>query len=72
MSRSRASVAPSAGAVRGATYDSSVSVASSISVVVTVFNDRAALLELLDALGSQTRRPDEVVVVDAGVHRRHA
>lgn len=59
-------MAPSAAAVRGATYDSSVSIASGISVVVTVFNDRAALLELLGALGSQTRRPDEVVVVDAG------
>jgi glycosyltransferase involved in cell wall biosynthesis len=40
--------------------------ASGISVVVTVFDDRAALAELLDALALQTRPPDEVVVVDAG------
>ena len=35
-------------------------------MVVTVFDDRAALAELLDALALQTRPPDEVVVVDAG------
>src|SRR6185312_16801133 len=37
-----------------------------ISVVVTVRNDREALAELLEALERQDRRPDEVVVVDAG------
>ena len=37
-----------------------------ISVVVTVRNDREQLAELLAALAEQTRRPDEVVVVDGG------
>jgi glycosyltransferase involved in cell wall biosynthesis len=39
---------------------------SDISVVVTVFQDRAGLEELLPALAAQTLAPDEVVVVDAG------
>lgn len=37
-----------------------------ISVVVTVRNDREGLAELLESLTSQTRRPDEVVIVDGG------
>src|SRR3954468_14172978 len=37
-----------------------------VSVVITVFNDRAALAELLDALAAQTRPADEIVVVDGG------
>src|SRR4051812_46528895 len=37
-----------------------------VSVVVTVLNDRGAVMELLDALAAQTRLPDEVVVVDGG------
>jgi glycosyltransferase involved in cell wall biosynthesis len=37
-----------------------------ISVVVPTLNDRAGLDELLHALAAQTRRPDEVVVVDGG------
>jgi len=61
--------------VRSGAYDSAVSPASSqagqaradgISVVVTVLDDRAALADLLDALGAQTRTPEEVVVVDGG------
>jgi GT2 family glycosyltransferase len=37
-----------------------------MSVVVTVFNDRAGLAELLPALAAQERAAEEVVVVDAG------
>lgn len=37
-----------------------------ISVVVTVLDDREGLTQLLPALASQTRPPDEVVVVDGG------
>jgi glycosyltransferase involved in cell wall biosynthesis len=37
-----------------------------ISVVVTVRNDRDGLLELIPALASQTRPPEEVVIVDGG------
>jgi glycosyltransferase involved in cell wall biosynthesis len=43
-----------------------VSAGTGISVVTTVRDDREALRELLDALERQSRRPDEVVVVDAG------
>jgi glycosyltransferase involved in cell wall biosynthesis len=37
-----------------------------ISVIVTVFNEGAAIGRLLDSLAAQTRPPDEVVVVDGG------
>jgi GT2 family glycosyltransferase len=37
-----------------------------ITVVVTVRNDRDELAELLNELPSQTRMPDEVVIVDGG------
>jgi len=37
-----------------------------ISVVVTTLNDRAGLELLLPALASQTRPPDELIVVDGG------
>jgi cellulose synthase/poly-beta-1,6-N-acetylglucosamine synthase-like glycosyltransferase len=37
-----------------------------ISVVITVRDDAEALGPLLDALAAQTRRPDEVIVVDGG------
>ncbi len=37
-----------------------------ISVVVTVRNDAAGLRELLPALLAQTRKPDELVIVDGG------
>ncbi|TCJ00133.1 glycosyltransferase family 2 protein [Aeromicrobium sp. IC_218] len=38
----------------------------SVSVVVPVLDDATALARCLDRLGRQTRRPDEVVVVDNG------
>lgn len=37
-----------------------------ISVVVTVRNDHDGLIELLPALAAQTRKPDELVIVDGG------
>jgi glycosyltransferase involved in cell wall biosynthesis len=37
-----------------------------ISVVIPVLDDRRGLEELLDALGAQTRPPEEVVIVDGG------
>lgn len=38
---------------------------TSVTVGVTVRNDRAGLRILLDALAKQTRAPDEVIIVDA-------
>jgi glycosyltransferase involved in cell wall biosynthesis len=37
-----------------------------VSVIVTVFNERASIERLLDSLATQTRRPDEVVICDGG------
>ncbi len=37
-----------------------------VSVIVTVKNEGRALRKLMDSLCAQTRRPDEVVVVDGG------
>jgi glycosyltransferase involved in cell wall biosynthesis len=37
-----------------------------VSVIITVLNEAASLPALLDSLATQTRRPDEVVVVDGG------
>ena len=37
-----------------------------VSVVVTVRNDREGLRELPPGLAAQTRKPDEVVIVDGG------
>ena len=37
-----------------------------VSVVVTVLNEGTAIHRLLDSLVAQTRRPDEVMVVDGG------
>ncbi len=37
-----------------------------VSVIATVFNEGASLPRLLDALATQTRSPDEVVIVDGG------
>jgi len=37
-----------------------------VSVILTVLNERESIRELLEALITQTRRPDEVVVADAG------
>ncbi len=37
-----------------------------VSVIVTVFNERASIERLLDSLAAQTRRPDEVVICDGG------
>lgn len=37
-----------------------------VSVVVTVLNEGMAIHRLLDSLVAQTRRPDEVIVVDGG------
>ena len=37
-----------------------------VSVIATVYNESAAIDALLDSLRRQTRRPDEVVIVDGG------
>ncbi len=37
-----------------------------VSVIVTVFNERASIERLLDSLAAQTRRPNEVVICDGG------
>src|SRR5438034_5674173 len=37
-----------------------------VSVIVTVRNEAGAIDALLDSLRSQTRAPDEIVVVDGG------
>ncbi len=37
-----------------------------VSVVTTVFNERATIERLLDSLAAQTRPPDEVVLCDGG------
>jgi len=37
-----------------------------VSVVATVYNESASIDALLDSLRRQTRRPDEVVIVDGG------
>ncbi len=39
---------------------------SDVSVIVTVKNEASAIGTLLDSLQAQTRRPSEVVIVDAG------
>jgi len=38
----------------------------SVSVIATVYNEGPAIDRLLDSLASQTRRPDEVIIVDGG------
>lgn len=40
--------------------------APAVSVVATVYNEGEAIDELLATLAAQTRRPDEVVIVDGG------
>lgn len=37
-----------------------------VSVIATVLNEEASLRRLLDSLATQTRSPDEVVIVDGG------
>jgi glycosyltransferase involved in cell wall biosynthesis len=37
-----------------------------VSVIATVYNERASIERLLDSLAAQTRRPDEVVICDGG------
>ena len=37
-----------------------------VSVIVTVYNERLSIERLLDSLGRQTRRPDEIVICDGG------
>ena len=37
-----------------------------VSVIVTVYNERASIGRLLDSLASQSRRPDEVIICDGG------
>ena len=37
-----------------------------VSVIATVYNEGQAVDELIDSLARQTRRPDEVVIVDGG------
>jgi glycosyltransferase involved in cell wall biosynthesis len=39
-----------------------------ISVIATVLNEAGSIQGLLDSLARQTRRPDEVVIVDGGSH----
>jgi len=41
-------------------------VSLSVSVIVTVLNEGVSVSRLLDSLASQTRPPDEVVIVDGG------
>ncbi len=40
--------------------------ASKVSVIATVYNEGAAIEELLASLAAQTRPPDEVIIVDGG------
>lgn len=37
-----------------------------VSLIVTVYNERSSIQRLLDSLGRQTRRPDEIVICDGG------
>ena len=37
-----------------------------VSVIVTVYNECSSIERLLDSLGRQTRRPDEIVICDGG------
>lgn len=37
-----------------------------ISLVVTVLNEEQSILDLLKSISSQTKRPDEVIIVDGG------
>ena len=37
-----------------------------VSVIATVYNERATIGRLLDSLAAQSRRPDEVVICDGG------
>ncbi|MBI3943722.1 MAG: glycosyltransferase [Chloroflexi bacterium] len=37
-----------------------------VSVITTVFNEADTILRLLESLAIQTRRPDEVIIVDGG------
>lgn len=37
-----------------------------VSVIVTVYNEAAAIERLLSSLAAQTRRPDEIVICDGG------
>lgn len=37
-----------------------------VSVIATVYNERANIERLLDSLATQTRRPDEVMICDGG------
>jgi glycosyltransferase involved in cell wall biosynthesis len=37
-----------------------------VSLIVTVRNERAGIMTLLEALAGQTRQPDEIVIVDGG------
>ncbi len=37
-----------------------------VAVVVTVLNEQETIRDLLDALIDQTRRPDEIIIVDGG------
>ena len=39
---------------------------SGLSVVIPTLNEEATLPGLLDALGAQSRPPDEIIVADAG------
>src|SRR3989344_3024414 len=38
----------------------------SVSVCITVFNEKKSVSKLLESLLKQTRKPDEIVVVDGG------
>src|SRR3972149_5758038 len=41
-----------------------------VSVIATVLNEEGSIARLLDSLVAQTRRPDEVIVVDGGSRDR--
>ena len=37
-----------------------------VSVVVTIFNEEGTIKDLVTALLKQTRKPNEIIIVDAG------
>ena len=41
-----------------------------VSVVITLFNEEGSVARLLDSLRSQTRKPDEIIIVDGGSEDR--
>lgn len=58
--------APAGAGVAAAVAAAVTTGAPTVSVVATVLNERATVERLLDSLAGQSRRPDEVVIVDGG------